>query len=799
MKIALIAPSPVPFTIGGAEKLWWGMLEHINQHTGHEAELIKIPSPERNFRELMHSYETFSQLDLSHFDRIISTKYPAWMVDHPEHYCYLQHKLRGLYDTYHFCGQPEQPTPSVYPVDWQPLLKILQQAPQREQLPDLFGLIKQLQTRDDFDQHCNFPGPLSRAIVHHLDAIAQRPGAIKHYGAISYNVAGRRDYFPAGAPVNVVHHPSDLKGLHEGEYSYIFTVSRLDAPKRLDLLIRAFRQLPDEIELRIAGTGPQAEQLKALAGDDPRIHFLGRITDTEITQQYADALFVPFMPYDEDFGLITIEAMSVGKAVLTTTDAGGVNEFVEPGVSGLSVPPTMEALREALKLLIRTPEDTIRMGRQAREKVAHISWQATLAPLLAALPETTETPRAATTKRKKIVVTSTFPAWPPEGGGQSRLYNLYAQLARQHDVTLACLGAEKRHLRLLPHLTEHVCPESMGQRLHTKAVQAGRSVSVGDIGAIDGILKNQPYLDLLETLCADADLVVASHPYLYHAIRAVWPGPIAYDAHNVEADMKASILQGQRNPTPLLEKVKKIESACIHESQWLVTCSEQDLNRFRELYGSFNTPAAVAGNGVDITLSHYHSCAARRALLRRLLAVPAHQRQPEAILFMGSWHGPNIEAGKIVLDVARQRPEHRFWLLGSLCQHPEFKQLPGNVTALGLLPEADKQVVMSAASIALNPMTSGSGTNLKMLDYAAWGIDIISTAFGNRGIDFEADTEITLAEPEQFADAIDALLQLTEDERNTRTQRARQRVEMEFDWSACAKGMLQLIDGENIP
>jgi len=131
--------------------------------------------------------------------------------------------------------------------------------------------------------------------------------------------------------------------------------------------------------------------------------------------------------------------------------------------------------------------------------------------------------------------------------------------------------------------------------------------------------------------------------------------------------------------------------------------------------------------------------------------------------------------------------------LGSLCQHPDFKQLPDNVIPLGLLPEAEKQVVMSAASIALNPMISGSGTNLKMLDYAAWGLDIISTPFGNRGIHFEDATEVSLAEADQFAIAIDALLQLTDEQRNARTKRARHRVETEFDWSACAQGMLNRI------
>ncbi len=49
MKVAIVAPSSVPFTIGGAENLWLGLLRYINKETRHDAELIKMPSPERTF------------------------------------------------------------------------------------------------------------------------------------------------------------------------------------------------------------------------------------------------------------------------------------------------------------------------------------------------------------------------------------------------------------------------------------------------------------------------------------------------------------------------------------------------------------------------------------------------------------------------------------------------------------------------------------------------------------------------------------------------------------------------------
>src|SRR4029077_17469790 len=99
---------PVPYMVGGAEKLWWGLATHLNEHTTHQAEIIKLPSPEHDLASLMRSYEAFSQLDLGGFDMVISGKYPAWMVENPLHVCYMLHRLRGLYDA--FLGMPEVST-----------------------------------------------------------------------------------------------------------------------------------------------------------------------------------------------------------------------------------------------------------------------------------------------------------------------------------------------------------------------------------------------------------------------------------------------------------------------------------------------------------------------------------------------------------------------------------------------------------------------------------------------------------------------------------------------------------------
>jgi hypothetical protein len=113
MKIAVVGPSPVPYAYGGAEGLLWKLVESINDLTQNQAELIKIPVKERSFWELIDSYYRFFNMDLSHFDLIISTKYPSWMVSHDNHIVYMVHHLRGLFDTYHFFNEPIAVSPDL--------------------------------------------------------------------------------------------------------------------------------------------------------------------------------------------------------------------------------------------------------------------------------------------------------------------------------------------------------------------------------------------------------------------------------------------------------------------------------------------------------------------------------------------------------------------------------------------------------------------------------------------------------------------------------------------------------------
>lgn len=786
MKIALIAPSGVPFVVGGAEKLWWGLSGHVNRHTEHAMELIKLPSPEQDFWQIAASYERWSLLDLSHFDAVISTKYPAWMVQHPNHVVYLQHTLRGLYDTYPkgMALQPARVPPAA-----QALWRLLQ-APgvERALLPEIFAQVRALQADVGIDPEAlrsltALPGPLVRALVRKLDAIALAPGAMQKYFAISGGVARREGYFPAAAQVTVLPHPSNLEGLHGGPAEFVFTASRLDAPKRLDLLVRAYRRSTTTVPLCIAGDGPEGDKLRALAAGDARIRFAGRLNDDALVEHYSRAALVPFIPFDEDMGLITLEAMAAGKPVLTVLDAGGVTEFVQDGINGRTVAPTEAALAQALDEMLADPARLAQMGAAAQHTAAQVSWQRTACGLLEAAEQGLAAPAlhaaapAAPQRRsgrQRLLVVNTFGVYPPDNGGKKRLFYLSQGLAQWADVTLLNLGpvgsaAQERCFGA--HYREVCVPASRRFEQHEHALSKALQCSVTDIAALLYHGDLGEYRQAFEVLAAQADVVVAAHVYMAPLVFALWQGPVWYDAHNVEADMKAVVL-GVPQPSPedartpqapldlrapgaaqrAVQQVAAAEAQLVQRAERVWAVSDANRERLAQLYGRAAERIELAPNGTQLPADAWLQPQRRAALKQQL----GWGERPLA-LFVASYHGPNLAAADAVLALAAQCPQWSFALVGSVCQHLQNQSLPANVYALGVLSEGALTALLRAADVGLNPMESGSGTNLKMLDYAGHGLLVLSTPVGARGLAFVAGEHYIEAALGDFAQALQAL------------------------------------------
>jgi glycosyltransferase involved in cell wall biosynthesis len=170
-------------------------------------------------------------------------------------------------------------------------------------------------------------------------------------------------YFLADAAAESSPDAAAEQPVHERPF-FLF-VGRLERIKGLDDVIRAFR-LVDDADLLIAGDGEYGATLRALAADNPRIRFLGRVDPERLSQYYrqAVALVVPSVCF-ETFGIILIEAFRQGTPVIARR-LGPFPEIVDAAGAG-TLFETESELLEGLRQLYDDGERRRRLGRQGRE------------------------------------------------------------------------------------------------------------------------------------------------------------------------------------------------------------------------------------------------------------------------------------------------------------------------------------------------------------------------------------------------------------------------------------------------
>jgi glycosyltransferase involved in cell wall biosynthesis len=168
----------------------------------------------------------------------------------------------------------------------------------------------------------------------------------------------------------------DELGLRDGDF-VISTVCRLVRRKRVDVLLRAVAQLANErVFAVIMGDGPLEEELRQQAvrlGIADRVRFAGWVSEAD-KAAYLGVSDVFCLPSShEGFGLVFIEAMSVGTPVVTT-NVGGQIDIVRDQVDGSLVPPDdADALAARLAELIHDPEKLRGMQRSVVRRAREFS------------------------------------------------------------------------------------------------------------------------------------------------------------------------------------------------------------------------------------------------------------------------------------------------------------------------------------------------------------------------------------------------------------------------------------------
>jgi glycosyltransferase involved in cell wall biosynthesis len=147
--------------------------------------------------------------------------------------------------------------------------------------------------------------------------------------------------------------------LFKEKENYLLSVGRLSKFKNLDILISAFAKLENKkMLLYIIGNGEEKNNLQNLAKKlrvNERIKFLSNISDEKIINYYAKAKLFVLCSKNEPFGIVSIEAMACGTAVIAD-DSGGPLETVKNKETGELINCDVKNLCHTLEKLLSNEE-----------------------------------------------------------------------------------------------------------------------------------------------------------------------------------------------------------------------------------------------------------------------------------------------------------------------------------------------------------------------------------------------------------------------------------------------------------
>jgi glycosyltransferase involved in cell wall biosynthesis len=244
---------------------------------------------------------------------------------------------------------------------------------------------------------------------------------------------------------------------------------------------------------------------------------------------------------------------------------------------------------------------------------------------------------------------------------------------------------------------------------------------------------------------------------------------IVYHAHNVE------YLLRRQNQSRIVSTITwYAERYLLGHSDFAFAPSTVDQASLLKLYGC---ETGLLANGIDT--AYWAQGEAFMDAPRRTGPQPENL----SILFMGLYnYPPNREAVdflvlRVMPTVRQRRPEARLVVTGGDVPYSEpWLDNPGTV------PIDELRGIMHSCDMGVAPIFRGSGTRLKILEYMASGLPVVSTRKGAEGLALEGEEDVLFAEtPQEFANAI---LRLGDDEVLCQrlSQRGERVVRERFDW-----------------
>lgn len=319
----------------------------------------------------------------------------------------------------------------------------------------------------------------------------------------------------------------------------------------------------------------------------------------------------------------------------------------------------------------------------------------------------------------RILILSPYEVYPPNFGGQVRIYNLAKQLVELgNNVTIACnyTGFKKRKDFLVGKVKIKFF------KTYIQDVVALFN-KIGFVPLIISYPFHKIIRRVFKNLLLGYDIVQFEQPFL-----ACWMDMTpqktlkVYSAQNVEQDFDL-IGFGKSAVYNFYKKILvDCENNALHNSDVVIAVSEEDKNKLALVYNIGRDKIFVVENGFDSGRD--------KTTAPNLKTEMCIDKSKKIATFVGSSTLPNLKAVEFITQkIAPKNLGIIFLLVGDSANC--YRGHNSNVIKVGKVEELDKYLTIS--DIGLLPVEEGSGSNLKLLSYLKFNLQVISTNFGMRG------------------------------------------------------------------
>ena len=399
--------------------------------------------------------------------------------------------------------------------------------------------------------------------------------------------------------------------------------------------------------------------------------------------------------------------------------------------------------------------------------------------------------------RAQLTAVNHYDVFPFNHGGSLGIRGLYKALSEWFDVNIITFVTHdyfpeevyiSDHVKVIPI----VLPEKLVQMQYAMYEEYGMDehTMVDSSPAVVRWYHEFPeVINRVKEIAKKSFIVLAEHVFTWRIIKKACPDKhLWYRANNVEYDYKLTTWDKIGCPKDLLKEIYDIEKECCEECECVLTVSDLEKKRFIELY---ELPEKMYGKFINIR-SGYDTDDLQTIMPSERDHISGDYQYSG--LFIASDTPSTRKAAENCIAVAKDCPDIQIVLLGGVGKAFKEVLLPKNIVITGIVTDEEKVYYLQHCDFALNLLEAGAGINVKMFEYFAFGIPVVTTKYGARGIKLTDNEDCIITENGRFSDDIRDFCELSIQKRDNIAKNALNLLVEHYSWRSLAKKIVCRIE-----